>query len=228
MRGQARRYYERAAEGGYVEAMNPLGRMLTREEHATASVLGASGDAQAMANLGDMLARANRGEARQWYEQAAGSGSTFALRQLARMDQRRPHGSGRRYLEQAVALGDARAMALLAMAALRGRHGDEALALAEKAAAASKEEDPQKRGRLPATRRPNSQDVLALLFLKEKTHGDELGETTASTGGAKAVFGGPPVVCCLVISSSGPPPRTPGASLGTRRRYDFAASAPYR
>src|SRR5271155_2653117 len=30
------------------------------------------------------------------------------------------------------------------------------------------------RGRRPATRRPNSPDVLALLFLKGKTHGDEL------------------------------------------------------
>ena len=35
-RGQARRYYERTAEGGYVEAMYTLGRMLTREEPATA------------------------------------------------------------------------------------------------------------------------------------------------------------------------------------------------
>ncbi len=74
----------------------------------------------------------------------AGAGSTYTLRQLARMDEQRRHGSGRRYLEQAAALGDARAMALLAMAALRGRHRDEALAWAEKAAAASKEEDPQK------------------------------------------------------------------------------------
>ncbi len=137
-----------------MEAMYTLSRMLTREEPATArryyEQAAAHGDAQAMAKLGDMLAKANRGEARQWYErgQRADLGSIAALRQLAgRADERRRHGSGRRCLEQVAALGDARAMALLAMAALRGRHRDQALAWAEKATAASKEEDPQKLAR---------------------------------------------------------------------------------
>ena len=44
-------------------------------------------------------------------------------------------------LEQAAALGDAAAMAMLATSALRAHNRDEALAWAEKAGAASKEED---------------------------------------------------------------------------------------
>ena len=150
-RGQARRYYERAAEQGYVPAMYALGRLLAHEDPATArryyEQAAAHGDVRAMASLGDMLSSKHPREARQWYGQAAGVDSTYqatrayALRQLARMYELSWTTSGRPYLEQAAALGDATAMALLATSALRRHHRDEALAWAEKAAAASKEED---------------------------------------------------------------------------------------
>jgi hypothetical protein len=57
------------------------------------------------------------------------------------------------------------------------------------------------RGRRPATRRPNSPDVLALLFLKGKTHGDELAPAADSCHSQSLVTAS---VCGSVISSSEP------------------------
>jgi TPR repeat protein len=112
--GQARRWFEKAAEAGNADAMNNLGVLLKDSDPGQArgwyEKAAEAGNADAMNNLGVLLYDGDPGQARRWFEKAARAGNAGAMSDLGLLLKDSDPRQARRWFEKAAEAGNAGAM----------------------------------------------------------------------------------------------------------------------
>ncbi len=110
----ARHWYQQAAEGGYLDAMNNLGVLLQDDDSEAArrwyERAGDAGHALAAYNLGRLLHESEPDSARGWYERAAGAGHAAAMFNLGVLLEEDDPVAARSWYERAAGTGHAAAM----------------------------------------------------------------------------------------------------------------------